>query len=401
MVIQNLKKQQPTSTVSSTKQWDETFRMLSWWQADKVANARVMVVGAGALGNEVLKNLALLNVGHILIVDFDTIEYANLCRSILFREEDCGAKKAEIAAQRLRSINPNINVQWLDGDISMDVGLGVFRRIDVIISCLDNRIARLYINRHCYQVGKTWIDGAIENLSGQLDVYEPGISCYECQLTEKEIEIIRYREGCADIAARNANFGRIPTTPITSSIIGAMQVQEALKIIHGHEAKTLAGRRFKYEGMNNLVLQPNAPAPIENCLSHSFLEKIEEVSFLSANTTIKDTLNWLKKRLSCPNPVIHLGYALVLEITTMVSEIVYPVVLPKWRMSDSQLHQYRKIKGERIGITRQIDQIDRTFPHQHLTLNNIGIPPLHIISVETAEDIFFFELTGDAEASDW
>ena len=76
------------SISKETQNWDQTFQSLSWWKKDRVQEAKVMVVGAGALGNEVLKNLALLNVGHILIVDFDRIEYSNLSRSILYREAD-------------------------------------------------------------------------------------------------------------------------------------------------------------------------------------------------------------------------------------------------------------------------------------------------------------------------
>lgn len=68
------------------KEWGkEVFDHLSWYKAEVVKNAKVMVVGAGALGNEVLKNLALFGVGNIFIVDFDTIEYSNLTRSVLYR----------------------------------------------------------------------------------------------------------------------------------------------------------------------------------------------------------------------------------------------------------------------------------------------------------------------------
>jgi len=104
-----------------------------------------MVVGAGALGNEVIKNLVLMGVGYIYIVDFDTIEVANLSRSVLFRESDAGRRKAEVAAARAKEINPYVHVQYLHGDITHDVGLGVFRRMDVIIGCLDNREARLAV----------------------------------------------------------------------------------------------------------------------------------------------------------------------------------------------------------------------------------------------------------------
>ena len=74
--------------------------------------------------------------------------YKNLCRSVLFRESDVAreASKALVAAERIKEMNPNVKVQVISGDVMYDVGLGVFRRMDVIIGCLDNRIARLYIN---------------------------------------------------------------------------------------------------------------------------------------------------------------------------------------------------------------------------------------------------------------
>lgn len=132
----------------------------------------------------------------------------------------------------------------MHGEIMIDVGLGVFRRMDVVVGCLDNRIARLFINRHCFKTGKIWIDGAIENLAGELSVYKPGTSCYECQLNDTEWSNIRYRLGCPTVAMRNANAGRIPTTPISASIIGAMQAQEALKIVMGNIDKSMAGNKF-------------------------------------------------------------------------------------------------------------------------------------------------------------
>ncbi len=79
-----------------------TFDFISWWERERVEKAKILVVGAGALGNEVIKNLALMGVGNLYIVDFDTIEAANLSRSPLFRESDSGRRKAEVAAARVR-----------------------------------------------------------------------------------------------------------------------------------------------------------------------------------------------------------------------------------------------------------------------------------------------------------
>ncbi|MBR4699238.1 MAG: ThiF family adenylyltransferase, partial [Prevotella sp.] len=114
---------------------DGVFTLLSWFKKEKVRDARVLVAGAGALGNEVVKNLALFGVGHIYVVDFDQIEITNLTRSVLFREEDAvnHAYKAEIVAKRAMEINPQIKVTPIVGNLFSEVGLGLYRSVDVVI----------------------------------------------------------------------------------------------------------------------------------------------------------------------------------------------------------------------------------------------------------------------------
>ncbi len=384
---------------NSNRHYDETFRMMSWWDAEVVHQAKVLVVGAGALGNEVLKNLALMNVGNILIVDFDTIEYANLCRSVLFREKDCSGnqRKCEVAAERIREINPNVNTKAIHGDIWLDVGLGVFRRMDVVIGCLDNRLARKFINQHCYRTGKTWIDGAIENLAGQLDVYKPWTTCYECQLTEAENRIIQYRMGCPDVAMRNATNGKIPTTPISASIIGAMQVQEAIKVIHNNERQSMAGEQFKYEGMNNMFLQFPASQLREHCESHFTIEKIIEAKELTHRSSIGETLSWLQKHFGDKQASISLDYQVILEVYGEKSEVAYPVVKAKPHFSDIEALKYQKVPGEKVVITEYVVDVENSFPKPNTTLYEIGIPPLQIITVKANNEYHYVELTGDED----
>lgn len=387
------------SGTTKEEHWDDTFRMMSWWDSERVKEAKVMVVGAGALGNEVLKNLALMNIGSIFIVDFDTIEYANLCRSVLFREEDIKRNnfKCEIAASRIKDINPNIKVQAVNGDIMIDVGLGVFRRMDVVIGCLDNRIARLFINRYAYKLGKVWIDGAIENLSGQLNVYKNGLSCYECALTTTDWENIRFKMGCADVAQRNSTQGRVPTTPISSSIIAAMQVQEAIKVIHGNEKQSMAGEQFKYDGMNNWILTFKSAELKEECDSHYVLNEDElvEAKDMTCEMSIENALGALKKHLKTEHVSVSLNYKIILEVTSMKSDKSSPIIIPEPHFSDQMQTAYQEEPGEPIGITKYTDQINDDFPDKTLSLKKVGIPALQILTVETDKDIFFVELTGD------
>jgi molybdopterin/thiamine biosynthesis adenylyltransferase/DNA-binding transcriptional regulator YhcF (GntR family) len=166
-----------------------TFQFISWWEREKVENAKIMVVGAGALGNEVIKNLVLMGIGNIFIVDFDEIELANLSRSVLFRESDTGRKKAEVAAARAKEINPHIHVQYFHGDVTAALGLGIFRRMDVIIGCLDNREARLAVNRFAYWINKPWVDGAIQEFLGLARVFVPGDGALNAALPSRPVAI--------------------------------------------------------------------------------------------------------------------------------------------------------------------------------------------------------------------
>src|SRR3954463_8917044 len=83
---------------------------IDWWDQELVRAARILVVGAGALGNEVIKNLALLGVGHVIVADMDHVELSNPSRSILFRSEDEGRSKADCAARAARTIYPDLQI---------------------------------------------------------------------------------------------------------------------------------------------------------------------------------------------------------------------------------------------------------------------------------------------------
>src|SRR5262245_62049453 len=126
----------------------------------------MLVVGAGALGNEILKNLALLGFQQMVVVDLDRIEHSNLSRAVLYRVGDVGKFKAEVAAESVREIFPAAVVTPLTGNIVHGIGLGLFAWADVIIAGLDNREARLWINRACWKLNRPWVDGAIGGVNG-------------------------------------------------------------------------------------------------------------------------------------------------------------------------------------------------------------------------------------------
>ncbi|MEM9259508.1 MAG: ThiF family adenylyltransferase, partial [Bacteroidota bacterium] len=305
--------------------------------------------------------------------------------------------KAEVAAERLREMNPNCRVSWMRGDIIYDLGLGFLETMDVFIGCLDNRVARLYLNRYAYRLGKTWINGGLLNLSGSLDVFRPGISCYECGLRPAEWRIIRYRLGCNDIAKRNANQGRIPTTPISASIIGAMQAQEAFKVINGDDDSLLADRQFRYDGTCNEANFLPAKSLKKDCLSHVRWDSIIQGEELTATMTVGKLLIGLERLLGVSNPKVHLEYDIILELYSEESHRATPVLLPRFRIDEATYRKYQFIAGESVRIPPEmtVSELDSSFPQQEATLMEVGIPPWQILQVEAGDAFHFISLAGD------
>jgi len=159
-------------------------RQMGWWDQQRVAEAKVLVAGAGAIGNEVIKLLALMGVNNLLIVDFDRIEVTNLTRSVLFRDSDVGESKAIVAARRARELNPDSRAVGIEGDLEFDIGLGVYRNADVIIGCLDSINARLALNTAALKAGTPWLNGGIEATFGEVALHTASSACFECGMTD-------------------------------------------------------------------------------------------------------------------------------------------------------------------------------------------------------------------------
>ena len=392
---------------SNKYEWGEgVFTLLSWFKKDKVKNARVLVAGAGALGNEVVKNLALFGVGHIYVCDFDQIEISNLTRSVLFLEEDAynHAYKAEIVAKRAKEINPQIEVTPIVGNLFSEVGFGLYKAVDVIIGCLDSRIARYQLNRLSMRAGKTWIDGSIENLTGVVKVYTPGVSCYECGLSREEFNNIMLRTGCADVVRTQTSAGRVATTPISASIIGAMQVQEAMKVIHTEEGqpvpfKTLSGKMWRFEGMTNAVNVYKYSSWKNNCPAHERWDNVVRGENLSANMTIAQILGELKKLLDVDALEINMrNNKFVEKIISDKPEKEFDIRIPESQLDNyiSSNEELRKLSYRTLFHKCFIENIDEYFPYMEMSLKEIGIPLFDILQVSTNKGQFFVELSADA-----
>ncbi len=370
------------------------LRLIGWWDQEKLAAARIIVVGAGALGNEVLKNLALLGVGRVYVVDFDEIEESNLTRSVLFRHRDCGRPKAEAAADALRDMNPDTRVTPMAANIITDVGLGLFRDADVVIGCLDNREARLWVNRQCWKVNTPWIDGGIQEINGVFKVFVPPDSaCYECAMTENDYRLINLRYSCPLLRQDDLQAGKVPTAPTISSMIGALQTQEALKLLHGLPVES--GKAWIFNGVANQFYS-TAFQRRDDCLSHETYPDPIELPLSAKSNTARDLLAAVGEQTGDGSKAsLLLDRDLVVSLGCTNCGISQSVMrpLPLVGMSQAVCPECKQPQLPELCHEVSLDDgmADRT-------LADLGVPPYDMVRVSTAGGEQVYQLAGDRES---
>ena len=354
------------------------FKLIGWWDQAKLSRAKVVVIGAGALGNEIVKNLALLGIGNLFIADKDRIENSNLSRSVLYRESDAGEFKATVAARSAKEIYPQMNVAAFNGDIVHDLGLGVFRWADVVIGGLDNREARLAINRACWKVNRPWIDGAIEQIQGVARVFIPDSAsaapCYECTMSQRDWQLLQMRRSCNLLTREEMERGKTPTTPTISSIIAGVQCQEAVKLLHGME--TIGGRGWVFQGLSTDAYQTEYQRKA-TCYSHDTLDEIVSLDVSVDSLTARDLLH-KAATIGGGNCQIELN-----------RDILEKLVCPKCKKEELLYVSLGKIKADRAicpecKTRREVitfDKIRGNEPFLDRPLAQIGIPPFDIVTI--------------------
>lgn len=366
------------------------LRLITWWEQEKIQAAKVLVVGAGALGNEILKNLALLGFRNVVIVDLDAIEVTNLSRAVLFSDSDVGKSKASAAAAAMVRISPAARPLALQANIFSQVGLGVFDWADVVLGGLDNREARLWLNRACWRMNKAFVDGAIEGINGVARVFLPGRPpCYECTLGEIDWQILQNRLACNLLTRAEIEGGKVPTTPTIASIIGGIQVQEAVKLIHS--VKTLCGEGFVFEGLNHTSYRV-AYTENPDCMSHHTHEDVVRLEQRSSELTLRQF--WERARQEIGGDVVVEFSREVLhklscsdcgteeEVFAAVGSVAYEQgrcpSCGEMRAVQA-IHSYRG--GERFGGRR---------------LNEVGLPLFDVFVARNDERERAYLMAGDA-----
>jgi len=374
---------------SSDEDRFDRFRLIGWWDQSKLSAAKVLVVGAGALGNEIVKNLSLLGIGHILIADMDRVENSNLSRSVLYRETDNGRFKADVAVESATAIYPEIRAHAFNGNVVHDLGMGAFRWADVVIAGLDNREARLTINRHCHKVNRPWIDGAIEAIAGTARVFLPGDGpCYECTMSQTDWKLLQARRSCNLLTRPEMQQGKTPTTPTIASIIAAVQCQEAVKLLHG--MPTIAGRGWVFEGLtaDSYLIDYQRK---DDCLSHETLGQIHALDAGVDDLPIGDLLSEAHRLL--PGSQLELS-----------RDVLQSLDCPRCGLSEELFVSLGKVRAEKAqcpncpGVRREVKtffQIGNDRGLMGKTLGQIGIPPLDIVIARSGADAIGFEMAAD------
>ena len=219
--------------------------LIDWFSQERVAASRIAVIGAGAVGNELVKSLVLLGVGEIDVFDFDSVELHNLTRGVLLREADAGRNKAEAVAERAHELDPAVTVRSIAGDFWDTLSLGRLERYDCAIAAVDNLEARLRLNQMCLIAGIDLVNAGLDSRWVTVESFPfgsaPGTACYECMLPDSAYARVAERYSCGGLRRRAHLERKIPTTVVTASVAGALAASTALRL--GDDAVPAHARR--------------------------------------------------------------------------------------------------------------------------------------------------------------
>ncbi len=406
---------------SSPPEMEDVFarqKLISWWDQNKIGSARVLVIGAGALGNEALKNLALTGFRYITICDFDTIEPSNLSRTVLFRPEDVGKAKCKVAAARATELSllPDSEIRGINCDVVWELGLGEFDDADVVIGCLDNVEARLAVNLACNTVGTPWIDAGTSELAGYVAAFDGSKgSCYECGITPSQFEKKDVRYECGKFMREQITQGAAPSVQVVSAIAAGLQCQTAAKLICGQPVNF--GKRLFFQGLvdffdiHTILRKTNCnahvrnPPPVHwNAGSEQklgeFLRKVGDELFNGQSVTLDLSAH---------------DRSFVTIAHCRLCQEPLNIWLPKNRITKKMLHcsesdisnceRRSKMRGNNqdaptkapiiIEETSRFSLSDSPKEILKITLREIGIPPRDILHVHSGEISVYIKLAHE------
>src|SRR5580658_8049063 len=230
----------------------------------KLKAARVLCIGTGGLGSPLALYLAAAGIGTLGLVDFDVVDYTNLQRQIIHSTADVGRKKLDSAADKLKGINPFLNLRTFDTMLNSSNAMELFRDFDIIADGTDNFPTRYLVNDACVLSGKPNVYGSIFRFEGQASVFATKDGpCYRCLYPEPP------PPGLVPSCAEGGVLGILP------GLVGVMQATEVIKLILG-AGEPLIGRLLLIDALGmkfrELKLRKNPDCPV--CGTHPTVTKL-------------------------------------------------------------------------------------------------------------------------------
>jgi molybdopterin/thiamine biosynthesis adenylyltransferase len=343
--------------------------LIPGWDQGRLAAATVVVVGVGALGNEVARLLALAGVGRVILCDPDRVAPSNLSRCALFRESDVGQFKVEAAARSLVELFPRLDVQVRPQALVHGVGLAELRDASLALGCLDSRSARLQLAGRCALVRARSIDGGTHPWGGEVRPYvDPVGPCYACSLTAAERAVVDEPWSCLDVAAAPTVGASAPISALIGSWMAMIAVRTLMQLPLPAGTLEIDGSR----GTTGIVQQVRDP----ECPLHRALGPARRVP-VSHHGCIADLravlaadqvpLAWMpvQERVECR----RCGFT--------EERWGLPFIVPCPRCET----------GLRPRTTLELDRAPGD-----ILLKELGIPPREILAVRTSDGMIVIEL---------
>ena len=262
----------------------------------KLKAARVLIIGAGGLGSPAAMYLAATGVGNLGLVDFDNVDITNLHRQLLYSSSDVGKPKVLVAQERLRTINPEVNVEVFHEQLSSRNALAIIKGYDIVIDGSDNLPTRYLVNDACVMLGKPNVYGAIFQFEGQASVFDAKRGpCYRCIFPDPPPpELV---PSCAEAGV----LGMLP------AIVGNIQAVEAVKLIVGF-GNSLVGRLILFDASDmdfrELKIKKSGSCPvcgesptIRELIDYEEFCGVKPVNANPTNQSYRITVKELKQRL--------------------------------------------------------------------------------------------------------
>ena len=360
--------------------------LIDWWDQDKLLKANVIVVGAGALGNEALKLLALMGVGRVHVVDFDTIEISNLTRMVLFNEKDIGRNKAEVAAERTRQLNPDTKVTYTNGNLEYDLGWGEYKEADVVLGCLDSIDARLSLNRICQMVGVPWVNGGIGVTEGEVSYFDPDQgACFECTMTESMWEQRNQRYSCGWLRSL-IQEQKVPTTATIASIVAALMVNQAFLVLHDDKKSGLGPSQRLFVCLKPYSLNVASVPKNPECYAHDHMGQMAPLERAPHEITADEILQLVG---SPESSYLEIMFDIAIKLTCPNCRAEEYLLLPTKSLDLTVLPCKRCSSERKLFSTGFIEGGSELARRK---LSDLSIPKKHIVAAHSSGDRKYFLL---------